>query len=377
MSSNFNFESPKEQSLIKSQIVLKYFSAWSKVFYKKNKLGYIDLFSGPGIFENGIESTPMLITKYCINDENLRNKVCLIFNEKNKDLYKQLKSNLETLNLKKLKYVPQISNLCVDYSTHEIFKNALIPCFSFIDPAGYAGLSLELLSNLGKDFGSDLLFFFNFNDINRAISNPKVKDHMIHLFGENHFDALSSKLNKLNIDNPINKNLIRENMIINEISEALQECGLKYVLPFRFKFEKKNRTSHYLIFASKNVRGFTIMKDIMYKTGEKDLNGIGKFEFIPSCDKHNYQLSIIDMFDTSIEDLKNHLLKTYNGKSFLLKKLYDLDTVNNKFVMKHYQEALTDLEEKGKAQCNPPFSERPIRKGIRTMNPERVIITFT
>lgn len=376
MSSKFNFESPREQSLIKSQIVSKYFSAWSKVFYKQDRLGYIDLFSGPGIYENGIESTPMLITRHCIEDEKLRDKICLIFNEKDKDLYKQLKSNLSTLNLEKLKFTPKIHNICVDYNTPKIFKSPFIPCFSFIDPAGYAGLSLELLSNLGKDFGSDLLFFFNFNDINRAINNPKVKDHMIHLFGESHFNSLSSKLNKLNTDNPTNKNSIRENIVINEISEALQDCGLQYILPFRFKFEKKDRTSHYLIFASKHVLGFNIMKEIMYNTGEKDINGIGKFEFIPACDKENYQLSIINMFDTSIEDFKNHLLNTYSGKTILLKDLYYLDTVNNKFIMKQYQEALTDLEEKDKIQCNPPFTKRMIRKGIRTMNPKKVTIAF-
>lgn len=60
--SSFFYEQ-KEQSYIKTEIVTKYFSAWSKVIISSpyvNRIAYIDLFAGPGKFEDGALSTPLL-----------------------------------------------------------------------------------------------------------------------------------------------------------------------------------------------------------------------------------------------------------------------------------------------------------------------------
>ncbi len=54
MSSNFNFEEQKEQSAIKTEIVTKYFNAWATILVKHfQKIAYVDLFAGPGIYEDG------------------------------------------------------------------------------------------------------------------------------------------------------------------------------------------------------------------------------------------------------------------------------------------------------------------------------------
>ena len=242
----------------------------------------------------------------------MKDHIVTWFNEKDKDLYNELQENILNIdNINELAYKPIIKNDTVDYSTPEWFaKRTLIPCFSFVDPAGYAGLSLNLLQALGKDFGSYIIFFFNFNDINRGITNDKVLYHMKQVFGERAYNTLLDKIKKSPND--------REAIIINEMAAALKREGMEYVLPFRFKLEGKNRTSHYLIFASKNFLGYKIMKEIMHKAGEKDCEGVGKFEFIPSCDKEKgIQLSIIDLLNSSLEDLKNHLVKTYKGKKEL------------------------------------------------------------
>ena len=47
------FEETKEQSVVKSAIVVKYFWAWAKVIMsqvktRRKKIAYFDLFAGPG-----------------------------------------------------------------------------------------------------------------------------------------------------------------------------------------------------------------------------------------------------------------------------------------------------------------------------------------
>ena len=71
MASDDFFEKPREQSLIKTEIILKYLPAWKNVIKRyvvnrEGKLGYIDLFSGPGKYTDGTESTPILVLKDAI-----------------------------------------------------------------------------------------------------------------------------------------------------------------------------------------------------------------------------------------------------------------------------------------------------------------------
>jgi three-Cys-motif partner protein len=50
-------------------------------------------------------------------------------------------------------------------------ETKLIPSFSFIDPFGYKGLSLNIIKGVIKDWGCDCVFFFNYNRINAGIGN--------------------------------------------------------------------------------------------------------------------------------------------------------------------------------------------------------------
>jgi three-Cys-motif partner protein len=81
------FTKTTRQSIIKTKIVSKYFWAWAKVIIpstKKgsNKIAYIDLFAGPGRYEDGTKSTPLLILEQAIADQNLRDMLVTIFNDK-------------------------------------------------------------------------------------------------------------------------------------------------------------------------------------------------------------------------------------------------------------------------------------------------------
>jgi three-Cys-motif partner protein len=71
------FQESKEQSKIKTAIVSKYFDAWARViigaqerynFDADPKIAYIDLFAGPGRYEDGTQSTPLLILEKAIQN---------------------------------------------------------------------------------------------------------------------------------------------------------------------------------------------------------------------------------------------------------------------------------------------------------------------
>ncbi len=354
MTTYFDFTKQREQSAIKTEIVTKYFNSWCKILSSRfQKLAYIDLFAGPGIYDDGSESTPILILKNIIKSPILCSKFIVYLNDKDTVNYNKLIDNVSKLeNISSLKYQPQILNLEITYNAPKEFNFPKVPCFCFIDPTGYNGLSLNLLEILGRDYGSDIIFFFNYNQINRGLSNDLVTHNMQQLFGQDHYKSLISKLPRQSGQN-------RESIIVNEMCESIKDIGLTYPLPFRFQSENKNRTSHYIIFASKNITAFNIMKDIMYNIGEKDFHSIGRFEFIPSCDKkENIQLSIIDLYSTPFEKFKIDLCYRYSKQTISMKELYQIDSPNTKFVSKQYKSALTELEIEGKIICNKPISQR-------------------
>ena len=76
----FSTQSPR--SAVKTDIVTKYFGAWSSLISKhKPALAYVDLFAGSGVYEDGVESTPIRILRLGIESEKLRQKLITVSND--------------------------------------------------------------------------------------------------------------------------------------------------------------------------------------------------------------------------------------------------------------------------------------------------------
>src|SRR5437764_14577646 len=89
-----------------------------------------------------------------------------------------------------------------------------------------------------------------------GLNNELVEEQMNALFGKERADALRPKLEKLDA-------IDRELLIVEELCKALNPTGDRFVLPFCFKDDRGRRTSHHLIFVSKNFLGYHIMKGVM------------------------------------------------------------------------------------------------------------------
>ena len=371
MSSDQFFEERKEQSLVKSTIVSKYFYAWAKVIipsakkHHNNKIGYIDLFSGPGYYDDGTESTPLLVLKKAIQDLDMRNMLITIFNDKNHDYVQSLENAINKLpGIDDLKYKPEICNYEVGEDLVKKFEDSqIIPTLSFVDPWGYKGLSRRLISALTKNWGCDCIFFFNFNRINAGLDNPRVKEHMDALFGVERAEELRTELKDLRPRD-------RELTIVEEITQALKDVR-KYVLPFCFKNDKGNRTTHHLIFVSKHKRGYGIMKEIMAGESSGSTQGIPSFEYSPATSR---QTSLFDL-SRPLEDLGDMLMNDFAGRTLKTIQIYDEHNLDRPYILKNYKDILTQLETEEKIKANPPADKRPKRKGKVTFG-DNVKVTF-
>lgn len=221
------------------------------------KLAYIDLYAGPGRYKDGSASRPLLVLENAIEDADLSKMLVALFNDANKDLTNTLQNEIDALpGIETLTYRPSVMCGEIGEDAAKFFSSTrLIPSFTFVDPFGYKGLSLQIVNGVIKDWGCDCVFFFNYQRINAGICNPIVDVHIDALFGKERADKLREIL-------PGKTPHQREIAILEELAQAIKAMGGKYVLPFKFKNASGRRTSHSLIFVTKHFKGYEIMKDI-------------------------------------------------------------------------------------------------------------------
>jgi hypothetical protein len=106
------FREQQEHSATKARIIASYFTAWARIMKpraRSGKMAYIDLYAGKGLYDDGTESTPILILKTILADEKLRQMAVTIFGDESEDCVAALRANVEALpNISSLKYAPQI-----------------------------------------------------------------------------------------------------------------------------------------------------------------------------------------------------------------------------------------------------------------------------
>lgn len=365
------FSDQTEQSATKAHIVSSYFTAWARVIKKWDcNMAYVDLFCGPGRYGDDKLSAPLQIIQSTLNDPVLTRKMSFLFNDSDQSNINALQKEIHTLDfdgkLKKISYY----NKTININTHrELNIPRNMPVLSFVDPFGYKGLTRDLIDKLIANSGSDCIFFFNYNRINMALSpNKKFDEHLIGIFGEERTNSLKNQLATLSASQ-------REPIVINALVEALLEEKGNFVLPFKFYSAEMLRTSHFIVFVTKNPVACKIMKQIMYSNSAKDSDGVATFSFEDSRnfpEKHS-QLSL---FDGPIKELEQTIIRKHHGKTVPVKQLCDeVDyDFTNQFVSKNVTDILKRMELMGKITV---ISGRKVkeRNGILTM-PQNAIIHF-
>jgi hypothetical protein len=181
-----------------------------------------------------------------------------------------------------------------------------------------------------------------------GLNNPFFKEHINSIFGNQRAKELGKKI--VNLDPKE-----RELTIIDELGLAINDLGFPYILPFCFKDEFKNRTSHYIIFITKNYKGYEIMKKIMAKYSSELNQGVPTFEYCPASPKQPFLFS----FNRPLDDLSEMLLDEFKGQSITMKEIFRQHNVGKPFIEKNYKDVLYRMERKRLIRAKPPWTDRP------------------
>jgi len=349
------FEKQTHSSRIKASIVSEYFPSYCKIIIRKHtpkQLRYIDLFAGPGYYEDGNASTPILIAKHCKNDDFLKNKVRLIFNdnvysaELEKNFAKEFPKGTFFFEPHFGKSTVGDSQGIADFlvkSTHEDRHNEY-PSLLFIDPFGYKGIETKMLAEFLKNWGNEIFLFVNTKRIHPALENEKFEGLMQDLF--------PTTLETIKKDRKFKSTVSeRLNLIIDNLGKEYKSIlgGTVYYTAFKFQEEDIETTSHYILHITKGAKGYELIKTVYndFANIGTIFDGINTYTF----DAKKLDNLSIEMFDTkseNIDKLKDELFNAFRNKKITASDLFDNHQKTGLYCRSHYTEALRRLVEEQK-----------------------------
>ena len=349
MSSNF-FASRSDRSRVKSLVVGRYYRQWGHIIANaggpgSGAMGYVDMFCGPGVYDDGTESTPLIVVRETLRAPTLRSRVQLVFNDENKRYVETLQNIAEVVvggEQVGLGRIPMYSSFEVGPESLDWFRELRLgSCLLFLDPWGYRGLSLDLISGLVKGWGSDCIFLFNYAALHRHLFNEGEDQLVAEFWNAEDLDGLKALLSGTSPRDS-------EYRAVNFLAECLRQRGVSYVLPMRFNAEVGDRTSYHLVLASKNFRAYELMKEVMRKICTGRTETVVPFEFNVRVVAGPQQLELLP--DPAPEDdLAGRLFRRFAGRSLAFRSLYrSFESENTTpFLKRDYVAAIDELRDQG------------------------------
>ncbi|HXF48998.1 MAG TPA: three-Cys-motif partner protein TcmP [Verrucomicrobiae bacterium] len=330
-----SLEHLKQVSKIKLTILQKYLPVWETILGSQpfwHGINYIDCYAGPGFYEykgKKEQGSPLIVVQTA--KEFLRKypgkEMTVGLVENNAKQFTLLQKALKTLH-------PYPKNLTVDIQPGDstdlipnllnVFKN-LAPTFFMVDPYGHP-LTIPILNQILSQKYTEALINFMFFRINMDINNPKVKDRLNKMFGDEEWQK---------------QEFIRYRGIQREIGMLEYFKGklqARFKLHFRIRFDvedkiRGNRTKYYLIHASNHVKAALLMKEVMWRLGDEE----GLFDYGGSAQ------GILFSSSPTEYELRDYLLKNFSDKKMTFDEIRE-ETWEIPFIEKHYRAVLKKLE---------------------------------
>lgn len=382
MSEQKFFEQQTTSSKIKASIVSEYFPSYCKIIATKHKpkaIRYIDLFAGPGFYEDGNASTPILVAKHCKADNFLRQNVKMIFNDNQyssvleENFYREFPNGTFTLKPHFGKSTvgenPRITEF-LSANTHD-GKHNEFPALLFIDPFGYKGIETRVLVNFLRNWGNEIFLFVNTKRIHPALENEKFEGLMDDLF--------PTTLQKIKHDRRFKSTVSeRLSLIIESLgSEYKNLLGTDQLFYTAFKFQEEDSdgTSHYILHITKGSRGYDLIKTTYndFANVGTVFDGVNTYTF----DAKKFERPVNELFDLNsinIDKLKDEVYAKFHGRRLSANDLFETHHTNGLYSRSHYTEALRRLVEDKKVISS--FTDNKTHK-VTVLISKDYSLTFT
>jgi three-Cys-motif partner protein len=353
----------------KHVILRKYLDAWLPIISRFNgEVLIIDGFAGPGEYVGGKEGSPIIALKAVLEHKLgpfMKAKFRFIFVEENTARCEHLKKVIASLPLAGNPNIQVevacgrfdviISQLLDDFDAKKI---KLPPTFAFIDPFGFSGIPLSLITRIMRNKSCEVLVNFMYEEIVRFMEISQNGKHYDDLFGTDQW------------------RLIHQNKALTPAQRAAQIpslyhaqlsniAGIQYVRTFKM-INEHNKLDYFLFFGTNSPFGLLKMKEAMWR-----VDPTGTFVFSDAT--YNPEQGVLFDLTPDYARLKKEIVLRYKGKRIPITVLEDFVTTDTVFLPTHIRKhVLTEME-----NTVPPeikvFRAGKTRKGSF---PEGTVIEF-
>ena len=354
------FKKQTDSSRVKAAIISEYFPQFCKIISRRHtprQFGYIDMFAGPGIYDDGSLSTPLLVAKKCYEDSFLRERVWMVFNDL--DFGDKLRENFEKFYQsgtfpnepffanRVFGEWPRIDNFLMR-NTMEGFYNER-PSLLFIDPWGYKHINTRVLAQFLTQWGNEVFIFINTKRLNAAFENELFQEDLKVVFPLTYNEVKAEKKMQGSVEE-------RHKFMINHLADEFRRVlrGVVFYTAFQFREEDQATPSHYLLHITKGAKGFELVKQVYskYANVERNLGGMDSVEtytFDPRSIQGTSWLDE-DFKQQNIQKLKNELRKKYASQMLQTEQLFNEDQRTRMLSRSYYLLALRQLADEGKIE---------------------------
>jgi len=246
------FQQKEIQTVSKHNIFENYLEPWIKIISNQSWVRdayYVDAFAGTGKYETGEAGSPVIAANILTKYQKPTCKLHCICIERKPRRYEILESSLRRFETElDIKKHNAEFLTCIDAILKKIGKS---PAFFFIDPEGFSGVDFNKIEAILNLPHKEVLINFQYNAIQRWLKAPKVESTITRLFGTSDYKKCRNEIE-----------------LIELYKKQIRQKGA-FAWYFRNKFPTKNRTFYYLVYATKKITGFKIMKDVMFSEQSK------------------------------------------------------------------------------------------------------------
>jgi three-Cys-motif partner protein len=141
--------------------------------------------------------------------------------------------------IENLKYKPVFRAKSIDRGIIPKIREVKVPTLFFADPWGYAGISVDLIEASIAHWGSDFLFFFNYNRINMNLGCEGMNGPINEFFSAERAEELRRTVERL-------RPAQREEAILKAMRGAIKNLGAQ-VGKFTYRSKTGSRSTHHLL----------------------------------------------------------------------------------------------------------------------------------
>lgn len=315
-----------------------------------------DVFCGMGIYEDGGKGSPVVAydtIKAIYEAHKITNdtEITLVVNDKseariarvqqyidaNKHSYCMVRPyNLEIDQLLEI-IVPEINN------TPKDTRNLV-----FIDPYGYKDIKKELLLDLMKNGGTEVILFLPISHMQR-FTNAAVQDEESIIQYEPLREFVYSFFPDTN--HPIRQSTVKAKEYISYVADALKFGNQYFATSYYIERDKANYFA--LFFISSNIFGFEKILETKWTLDEEHGGGFKLPESTGNLFAEEFALEAKNDNANRLKKILEETLRTPHTNN----EIYEI-VLRNEFLPKHANEVLREMQ-----QGNPRFSVINIATG--------------